>query len=231
MWAEYERGDEVAEQEKTWSIFLLALLALAILLAWQSPILYPFRLLVVFFHEMGHAAVALLTGGRVLEMRLSQDEGGQLLSVGGWRLAVLNGGYLGSLLSGVALLVLSRRGNLSRGLTISLGLMMVLVAVSLVRPFLSFGFFYCVCAGLGITLLGVKAPRSVSWFFCRSLGVLSIMYALVDIRDDVLLSNAAHVVTDATMLQEATGLPSVLWGLGWSVLGLALLWLLRKSLV
>ena len=70
-----------------------------LLFFWDSGFVYPFRILVVFFHEMGHALMTVITGGRVAELGLNHMEGGHTLSMGGNRFLILNAGYLGSLLS------------------------------------------------------------------------------------------------------------------------------------
>ena len=53
------------------------------------------------------------------------------------------------------------------------------------------------------------------------------MYALFDVRDDVFYAGS-DVVSDATMLAAATGIPSVVWGVVWLVAGVAVLWFSRK---
>ena len=39
-----------------------------IFLLWEYPVLYPLKLLVVFFHESSHALMTVFTGGEVIEM-------------------------------------------------------------------------------------------------------------------------------------------------------------------
>ena len=64
----------------------------------------------------------------------------------------------------------------------------------------------------------------------RTVGLFSVLYALLDIRDDV-FGAPAGAVTDATMLAQHTGVPSLVWGVVWGLVGLALLYKLRKALV
>ncbi len=210
---------------------LLLITAVALAWFWHSPLLYPLRILVVLFHELGHATVAVITGGEVLEIGLGSNEGGHCMTRGGWSFLILNGGYLGSLVAGLAILAVSRSRSASRGLVVSLGLLVLGVTLALVRPVVGFGMVYGMLTGLALVALGTKAPAGVNWWFLRLVGVFSVLYALLDVRDDV-FRNADYVgASDATMLAELTHVPAFVWGGGWILAGVALLVLLRKRLV
>jgi hypothetical protein len=205
----------------------MALLCAFSLVFWDSLWLAPFKLLVVTFHELGHALVAILTGGRVLEVMVNLNEGGHTLSEGGIRLLILNGGYLGSLLMGMSLLALARgegRGRLLLG-----GLGVSLWAVGLLWvPVLSFGFLYVGLMGLLMLVASRKLPEWAAGWGVRGLGVFSVLYALFDIRSDVFFGAG---VSDATMLAGETMVPAVIWGAAWILVGLGLLWKSRRWLV
>ncbi len=173
----------------------------------------------------------MATGGEVLEIGLGSNEGGHCVTRGGWRFFILNGGYLGSLVVGLLILAMSRGQRAARGLVSSLGLLVLVVTLTLVRPLIGFGFGYGLLTGLGLVALGIKAPAVVNWWFLRLVGVFSVLYALLDVRDDV-FRNADYVgASDATMLADLTHVPAFVWGGGWIVAGLALLVVLRKRLV
>jgi hypothetical protein len=60
------------------------------------------------------------------------------------------------------------------------------------------------------------------------LGLTSCLYAILDIKSDVL--DRPHLPSDAHMLAELTGVPTVAWGVIW--IGLALFvsgWLFRRA--
>jgi hypothetical protein len=209
---------------------LLVITAVALAWFWHSPLLYPLRILVVLFHELGHALTAIATGGEVVEIALGANEGGHCITRGGFHFLILNGGYLGSLVAGLIILALSRGRRASRGLVTTLGALVLLVTLWLVRPIIGFGFGYGLLTGLALVGLGVKAPASVCWWFLRLVGVFSVLYALLDVRDDV-FRNAGYVgASDATMLADLTHIPAFVWGGGWILVGLALLVVLRKRL-
>jgi hypothetical protein len=222
--------DEKATLGHGWKAGLILLVtAVALAWFWHSPLLYPLRILVVLFHELGHALTALATGGEVLEIGLGSNEGGHCVTRGGWRFLILNGGYLGSLIFGLVILALSRGRRASRGLVATLGMLVLGVTLTLVRPVVGFGFGYGLITGLA--LIGSKAPAAVNWWFLRLVGVFSVLYALLDVRDDV-FRNAEYVgASDATMLAELTHIPAFVWGGGWILAGLALLVVFRKRLV
>ena len=82
-----------------WSDLLTVLLtAIALIWLWTSPWLAPLKILIVLFHELSHALMTIITGGEVVSLELSSNQGGMVLSRGGSRFLILSAGYLGSLL-------------------------------------------------------------------------------------------------------------------------------------
>jgi hypothetical protein len=61
-------------------------------------------MLVIAFHEFGHAITAVCTGGRVKSISLDPREGGVTHMVGGMSAITLPAGYLGSSLIGALLI-------------------------------------------------------------------------------------------------------------------------------
>lgn len=205
----------------------LAATAVVLIAAWDQWFLLPLRLLVVTFHELGHAAVALATGGRVVSVSVGLDEGGATLTQGGWRFGVLNGGYLGSLLLGVALLVITRRPSVGRAVAGGLGLALLGAGLAWFQ-WLSAGFLLVALSGVGLVALAARAPASMATGVLRLVGLFSVMYAILDIRDDVFFGSGR---SDAAMLADATGIPAFVWGLAWLWVGAGVIWRLRDRLV
>ena len=56
-----------------WQIFAILAVVFAL---WATPVVLPLKLLVVFFHELSHALVAILTGGRVESFSVDFRQGG-----------------------------------------------------------------------------------------------------------------------------------------------------------
>lgn len=76
------------------------------------------------------------------------------------------------------------------------------------------------------TLRNTRA-RLLAWAG-RFFGMFSVLYAFIDIRDDVLFGVGR---SDASMLAELTGVPGLLWGLVWCGVGAWLVWRLRRWLI
>ncbi|KAF2737775.1 hypothetical protein EJ04DRAFT_510000 [Polyplosphaeria fusca] len=78
-----------------------------IAILWNVPylryVLWPFKMLVIAFHEFGHAITACCTGGRVKSISLDPHEGGVTHMQGGVQAITLPAGYLGSSLIGALL--------------------------------------------------------------------------------------------------------------------------------
>jgi hypothetical protein len=76
--------------------------------------------------------------------------------------------------------------------------------------------FAIVC---GIVLAGLAAlPRVVSELVLRVIGVTSCLYAILDVKDDVL--DRVGAPSDATALASETHVHSVVWGALWIVVSL-----------
>lgn len=200
-----------------------------VLLAWDIRPLLPLRLLVIAFHELGHAIVAILSGGEVLVMGVGTDESGFTLTRGGDRFAILNGGYLGSIATGIALLLSVRTAAGARAAAGIAGGLLAVVAVRFhgVDPVgMSVVLVTSVC------LLGL-ATRSPNWFVevvVRCIGWFSLLYALIDIRNDVFRAGGPDARSDAAALEALTGVAAPAWGMTWLLLGVGMLWFLRRRL-
>ena len=199
---------------------LLAALAVLLVFLWDSWLLYPLRILVVFFHEMSHGLAALLTGGGIRAIHLHPEAGGMCVTTGGIPFLVISAGYLGSLVWGGALMLLSRKSRWANPLTAGLGIFLLAAAAVLVREVFGFGFLFCAGAGAALAAMGLRLPAWVNAFVLRLIGLASCMYAIVDIKADIL--DRSHPATDATLLAGRTGIPAWVWGLFWMVLALAI---------
>lgn len=212
-------------------LLLLIGIAIAVGWLWHHPVLWPLKVTVVLFHELGHAVATWATGGEVLAITLSPMEGGETISRGGSRLLILNAGYLGSLLAGMGLLASTKLPAGARITCLGLGASLVAVSFALV-PWFSFGFAFSLVVGIVLIVVGVAVPGFIRRWIVRVLGVFSVLYAGMDVYSDVLARALdTSVRSDAVMLAEATGVPAIVWGGGWLVVGLVLLILGRRWLV
>jgi hypothetical protein len=186
---------------------------------WNAALLAPLRLLVVIFHESGHALMTWATGGRVEEVAIDLGGAGHTLSRGGWPLLILNAGYLGSLAWGLALMAAAR--GPARATCALVGVL--LVALLGWMPF-SLGLAFVAVAGLAFVAAAWRLPAPWCASLLRTIGVFSTFYALIDAGQDVGLG-------DAVTLAERTHVPALVWTAGWLVTGVATVWATRRVTV
>ncbi len=211
----------------------LAIGALVLVLAffWDSPLLWPVKIFVVFLHELSHTLALILTGGHPAGIQLSAHEGGLAWGTGGNRFVVLNAGYLGSLLWGVVLLAVANRRAAVPWFLRGMGVVLAIATILWMRPLLSFGFLYGALAAVVLFALGSKLSATAGAIVLRFLGVFSCLYAVIDIFLDVIHPASWGRESDAAMLAELTGIPALVWGVAWSLLAAAVLIAMRRTLV
>jgi hypothetical protein len=196
-------------------------IGLVALFFWDSGLVYPLRVFVVFLHEISHGLAAVLTGGRIVAIGLTFDEGGVCITEGGSRFLILNAGYLGSLFWGALFLVLSARTRASREITGFVGVFVLVVTLLYVRSW--FGFGYGLLTGAALVWAAVKLPRDVVDDLLQTIGVVSCLYAVWDVGSDVLGREVPG--SDASALGLLTRIPGVFWGLAWIALSLVVVFL------
>lgn len=201
-------------------VALLAALILAITVLWNTWAVYPLRLLVVFFHELSHGTAAILTGGAIVEIRMNAREGGQCLTRGGVPFIVISAGYLGSLVWGGAILLLSTRTKASPIIVELLGALLLIVTLVWVRPAIGFGFGFGLLTGLALVAMAYFFKPVVHEILLATIGLTSVLYAVLDIKSDIL--DRPHAVSDAVLLAEHTGIPPLVWGMLWFGVSIAL---------
>jgi len=199
-----------------WQLLVLVGLVFAL---WQTPVIVPLKLLVVFLHELSHAATTILTGGDVISLSVSAAQGGAVWSRGGSRFLILSAGYLGSLLIGVALLFVAVRTHADRDVMAGFGALMLLVAVLYVRE--SFALVFCVGTGVAMIAMARFLPRDVNDLVLRVIGLTSMIYVPYDIFSDTIARSGLQ--SDARMLAEEFGGTTMLWGGVWLLVSLAVI--------
>jgi hypothetical protein len=203
------------------------LIAIFTLVFWNWFFVYPLKVFVVFLHEISHGLAAIVTGGRIVAIGLTFDEGGVCITDGGSRFLILNAGYLGSLFWGALFLVLAARTRMSREIVGGVGVFVLAVTLLYVRTL--FGFAYGLLAGGAFVLAAVKLPRDVTDDLLEIIGVVSCLYAVWDIGSDVLAREATG--SDASALGRLTGIPAVLWGIGWIAACLVVVFFALRAVV
>ncbi|MEK9501649.1 M50 family metallopeptidase [Gaopeijia maritima] len=193
---------------------------------WYTPVIYPLKIFVVLLHEVSHAIALLATGGMVDHIALDARQGGVTVGAGGWQFVTLSAGYLGSLAFGALLVKGAQWKRLAPGTLLSfVGFaVLVLTAVYVRNPFgLAFGLMF----GGVLLFSGRRLPAIWSRRLTMALGLTSVLYAILDIKSDVL--DRPEAPSDAFMLAQLTGIPTVFWGVLWISLALIATVLLLRS--
>lgn len=184
---------------------------------WYTPLVYPLKIFVVLLHELSHALAIWATGGSVDRIVLDPRQGGATWGTGGSAFVALSAGYLGSLLWGTALVAAARWKKVPAGLVTGVAGLLVLALTALyVRN--DFGIVFGAVFGLALLVSTWYLPDLWNRRLVLVLGMTSCLYAVLDIKSDVL--DRPYLPSDAAMLAEATGIPTVFWGMLW--IGVAL---------
>ncbi len=197
-------------------VILLGVVSAALLFFWNSPVLIPLKILIVLFHELSHALMTIVTGGEVVSMTLSGDQGGAVLSRGGNRFLTLSAGYLGSLAFGCVLYLLARGSNLDALWSGLLAVVLALTAFIFVRNV--FGFGFSLGAAIALGLLARFGGASANDIVLKTVGLASMLYVPADIVSDTL--SRSHLRSDARMLAEEFGGFTQMWGVLWLIIAI-----------
>ena len=199
----------------------------ALWLLWPTLVVYPLKIFVVFLHELSHALAGVLTGGTVERITLDPNQGGATYIRGGSRFLTLSAGYLGSLVWGLGLLLAANaRPARARFVLRALAITVLFATLYLVRSW--FGVAFGLLFGLVLLVASTRLTAGGTARLLTVLGLTSALYALLDIRADVFAR--PHLPSDAFMLSQLTGVPTVVWGVVWSVIALVACWRVLRRL-
>jgi hypothetical protein len=208
-------------------ILQLALMAVVVYL-WASPVLQPVKLMVVLFHEMSHGLMAIVTGGKVLSILITADEGGACETEGGSAAVIVSAGYLGSMFLGGLILCLSRHRSSVPVVYGMLTLILVSAVATVLRDPYSRTFASALAAAF--IFLGFLLPSLLGAVLLRVLGTFCCVYSLADIYSDVLAGGGEDAVrNDALAFSELTGVSVEAVGTAWMAMALVYFLLVLKS--
>jgi hypothetical protein len=194
---------------------------------WPTVWIYPLKIFVVFLHELSHAIAGVATGGTVQRITLDPYQGGATYVHGGNAFVMLSSGYLGSLLFGLGLLFAARgKPSLARTVALTLGALLLGATILFVRN--GFGFVFGLVFGLALIVAARKLPPGGVVILLTALGLTSALYALLDIRDDIIAN--PDLKSDANMLADLTGIHTLAWGFLWGAVAIAACWMVGRRL-
>jgi hypothetical protein len=220
---------------------LLGGLFVVVAIFWNTILVYPVKLFVVLLHELSHALAALLTGGHVLGgltnitlgITISPQLGGMTRTVGGWPLLIASAGYLGSMIWGGLIFLAATRSRHDRVLAQVVGALTIAVTLLFTRNL--FGLVFGILFGLALIVVARRLSDAFSDLFLKFLGLTSCLYVVLDIKSDLIdraFFSFPGSVSDAQNLAAMTGIPALVWGIGWFLIACAaVVVLLRAAIV
>ncbi|MCW5937281.1 MAG: M50 family metallopeptidase [Fimbriimonadaceae bacterium] len=195
---------------------------LATLLFWVTPLLRPFALPLVLYnthlHELSHALAAVATGGQVRHILVFANGSGVTPVAGGSPLIVASAGYVGAALIGGIFIASGRSGRSARN------------ALWAAFGFLAFSLLFFIRGDLigilsAVFWMGVLgalakwAKPATAAFAVQFLGLQQALTSLHALLELYSLTSTSEAHSDAQILAEITGVPSVAWAGLWLVLG------------
>lgn len=203
-------------QQVTLGIIAAYVVIIAIL--WNVPyvkmVLWPFKMLVIAFHEFGHAITAVLTGGHVKSISLDPNEGGVTHMLGGKSAITLPAGYLGSSLIGALLIFCGFNIVASKIASFVLGVCFLLTLWWGKRDWLTI-LTILLAVGLLVACWFISHAQALR-FVVLFIGVMSSLYSVWDICDDLILRKVNS--SDASVFAKRYGGSSQCWGVIWSII-------------
>ena len=200
----------------------------ALWLLWNTPLVYPLKIFVVLLHEVSHAIAVVGTGGTLDYITLDPYQGGATHFRGGSAFVALNAGYLGSLAWGALLFSTARtRWIRSDWVNGTIGAAVILLTVFFVRN--PFGIAFGAVFGLVMIAASQRMSRMMNRRLLVVLGLTSALYAILDIKSDV-LDRPDLSASDASVLAEMLGVPTLAVGVVWITIAIAFsAWLMLRA--
>lgn len=214
-----------AKGEKVFEIIIIVTLVTVAILFWDTSFVFPIKLFVVLLHEISHCIAVLISGGTVKEIQVSYQLGGSCISQGGNEIAAALAGYLGSLVFGVLIFISARKEKVCKFVCCFVALVFIAVAIFFIKSL--FGILFSIGFAIVLILLSLLSINFIRTSFIKTLGLLSCLYIIFDIKDDLL--SFEYRDTDALILEKITSIPSILWGIAILLFSLIIIYYMLKK--
>jgi hypothetical protein len=206
--------DRAQRQERALVVALLASLLL-----WNLPfgglVLYPFKLLATWLHEMSHGILMLLTGAGFSHLEIYRDTSGIAFAqrgVGGaGRAAIASAGYMGAAMLGATLLVLGQSARRARAILIGFSIALVLSLIFWVRN--DFGMSAVAVAALICMAVSRFSGESAALLLVNFVAAQACVNAVLDIR--VLFRPTLVINGEVVRVSDAHNMAAASFGTHW----------------
>jgi hypothetical protein len=206
----------MAKKNKTVELTILLILIIVSFFLWDTYLIYPIKLFVVMLHELSHAMAAILTGGKIISMNIGFNLGGKCEAEGGNVFIISSAGYLGSLLFGLIFFISPNNSKHGKWIVITVCTLIIITSFMTATNIL-FILLALISSVILITCAFYSRIPIVA-IIMRALGLLSCIYVLFDIKEDIL--QRTDSVSDASVLANILNIPTYLVGIIWIVVSL-----------
>ncbi len=187
------------------------------ILFWDTFLIYPIKISVVLIHEISHGLVALLTGGHVNQLQIFWNLGGQCNSSGGSKLLIALAGYSGSIIVGAVFFLSAYSKKYSKYLNTAFAVLLILIVANWING--APGIIFSLSFALFLFVSPRYFPSTAHFYLMKIIGIVSVLYSVTDIKEDLLTKT--FVQTDASILENISGISSTIWGLFWFFISIA----------
>ncbi len=206
------------KQNSIFELTIIACILIITLFFWNSIFLFPIKFFTVLIHEISHGIAAIISGGRVIELQIDFDLGGKCIVEGGSQFLIAFSGYSGSIIIG-SIIFYSTYNNFK---TFSVFLLCIIISLfainSINNQLISFTtILFC----LALFIITKIRNEFISNLILRLIGLISCLYVIYDIKEDILSSNT--YLSDADIIAEISGLSPTLWGIIWLIISLTMI--------
>jgi hypothetical protein len=214
----------------------LAIALLASLILWNVPfggvLLYPFKILATWLHELSHGLAMIITGAGFDHVIIYRDTSGlayAYTSVGAFGTAIIAAaGYMGTALWGAVLLVVTHDARSARRALLVLAVLLIGTTILVVAPSPNgdrFGQWATPAIGVGIAVCALVLPERVRVLGAHFIAAQACVNALLDIR--VLLRPSQVVNGKLAGMSDAHNMALNTFGTTatWAVWTWAIIWL------
>lgn len=205
---------------------ILIFIGIISIIFWDTFLIYPIKISVVLIHEISHGITALLSGGHINNLQIFWNLGGQCDSSGGSKLLIALSGYSGSIIVGAIFFLSSYSKKYSIYINTAFAILLILIVANWMSG--TAGTIFSLLFAVFLFVSPRYFPNKVHFYLMKIIGIVSVLYSVADIKEDLLTKT--FVQTDASLLQNITGISSTIWGLFWFFISIgAVIFLLYYS--
>jgi hypothetical protein len=223
-------SDVPAQRQRALVIALLVSLVL-----WNLPfggvLLYPFKLLATWLHEMSHGLVMLTTGAGFDRLEIFEDTSGMAYARFGvnnaGQAAIASAGYIGTAAFGALFLVCGQTQRGARAVLAALGAMLGLSALLWMAN--DFGLASAAIGAFAFLAIAAFASEPIAYYAVNFVAAQLCVNAVLDIRvlfrSQLVINGEVAGASDAHNMAQATFGSAWLWATVWLLWSLAVFYL------